>query len=98
MSTPATVTVRVTANPWSRAEARETCSHDGSKAGQEREVEAEREKVKGDANTARLGVSPYWGGNPLSTDTMGDRPAGCVPPPPDVQVAQGHLLVAGSAA
>ena len=27
--------------PWSRAGARETCSHDGSKAGQEREVEAE---------------------------------------------------------
>ena len=30
-------------NPWSRAEARETCSHDGSKVGQKREVEAERQ-------------------------------------------------------
>ena len=37
-------------NPWSRAGARETCSHDGNTTGQEREVEAVRqgEKVKGD--------------------------------------------------
>ena len=37
-------------NPWSRAGARETCSHDGNTTGQEREVEAVRqgEKAKGD--------------------------------------------------
>ena len=32
--------------PWSRAEAQETCSHDGIKAGQEREVEAEQQSGK----------------------------------------------------
>ena len=36
--------------PWSGAGARETCSHNGSKAKEEREVEAEQQsgKVKGD--------------------------------------------------
>ena len=46
--------------PWSRAGARETCSHDWSKAGQEREVEAEYREM---ASTARLAVSPHWGGS-----------------------------------
>ena len=45
MRTP--VTVSESRNvPWSRAEAQETCSHDGSNAGQEREVEAEQQSGK----------------------------------------------------
>ena len=45
---------------WSRAGAQEKCSHDESKAGQEREVEASRVGgCREMTSTARLGVSPY---------------------------------------
>ena len=49
----------------SRAGAQETCSHDESKAGQEREVEAEKQsgKVQGDGQHCTTGVSPYWSGS-----------------------------------
>ena len=51
--------------PWSRAGARETCSHDGSKARQEREVEAEKQsgKVQGDGQHCTYGGEPHWGGS-----------------------------------
>ena len=62
MRTPATVTVRVTASSGSDG-AQETCSHDGSKAGQEREVEAKWQcgKVKGDGQHWTTGGEPPLG-------------------------------------
>ena len=50
-------------NQWSRAEARETCSHDESKVGWEREVEAERQggKLKGDGQHCTPGGEPLLG-------------------------------------
>ena len=40
-------------NPWSRAEARETCIHDGTKAGEEREVEVGAGRERGGEAAAR---------------------------------------------
>ena len=47
--------------PWSRAGAQEKCSHDESKAGWEREVEAEKQggRVQGDDQHWTTRVSPY---------------------------------------
>ena len=49
--------------PVGRAEARETCSHDGSKVGWEREVEAERQggRVTGDGQHCSPGSEPPSG-------------------------------------
>ena len=49
--------------PWSRVGARETCSHDGSKAGEKREVEAEQQsaKVQGDDQHCSPGSEPLLG-------------------------------------
>ena len=62
LRTPATVTVSHNI-PWSRVGARKTCSHDGSKAREEREVEAEQQggKVKGDGQHCSPGGEPQSG-------------------------------------